>query len=250
MKYLNVAHYKYINFDNPVNVKSRLEEIFGGGEIKGTVLLAQEGFNLHFAGPETLLMEKLNFWFAEIGLSEERLNKSYSEKIPFRKFKITLKREICTTPVTELNPESDGADYMSPQKLKEILDDPNNDYVLLDNRNLFETKIGTFKGAVPAHTEAFSQFKEVPERLKEQYDEDQKIVMFCTGGIRCEKASGYMKQAGFKNVWQLDGGILRYFEEVGGEHYQGNCFVFDERWELDSKLNEASKLHKPPSIDS
>ena len=248
MKYLNVAHYKYMNFDNPVQVKHRLETLFGGGDIKGTVLLAREGFNLHFAGPEDLLMSKLNQWFEEIGLSEERIHKSYSVKIPFRKFKITLKREICTTPVPEIDPRTEGADYISPKELKEALDNPEHDYVLLDNRNLFETKVGTFKGAIPAGTEAFSEFKQVPERLKQQYDEDQKIVMFCTGGIRCEKVSAYMKQAGFNNVRQLDGGILRYFEDVGGEHFQGNCFVFDERWEIDTELQEASKLDQPPKV--
>ncbi len=233
---VNIAAYKFLPLDDLKSRRLRLQALSAEAELKGSILLSQEGINLFVAGGEPQierLLAELRSW---PGLADLQPKISRTDHQPFRRMLVRIKQEIIAFGVPGIDPGRRTSPKLAAKQLKQWLDE-GRPITLLDTRNDYEIKLGTFKNALPIGVDHFREFPQAVAKLPEALKE-QTVVMFCTGGIRCEKAGPYMEQAGFKNVLQLDGGILKYFEEVGGEHYDGECFVFDQRVGLDPKLGE------------
>jgi UPF0176 protein len=235
---LNIAAYKFLFISDLRSRRARLHMLCKAWELKGTILLSPEGVNLFVAGaPENIhqLLDELRSW---PGLEDLQAKLSETQHQPFRRMNVRVKKEIIAFGVEGIDPARNTSPKLAPQELKRWLDE-GRPVTLLDTRNDYEVKLGTFRNALPigiAHFREFPQaVRQLPAELKEQ-----PIVMFCTGGIRCEKAGPFMEREGFKSVYQLEGGILKYFEECGGSHYDGECFVFDQRVGLDPSLHETA----------
>ncbi len=203
--------------------------------LKGTILLAPEGINLFLAGSSTAIDSFLTTLRSDPVLVDFTVKRSYSEAAPFARMKVKIKQEIVPLGVNNLDPNRAPAPRMSSAELKRWLDE-GREFILLDTRNRFEFNHGTFAGAIDLNIE---KFRDLPNAVQQQRERLQNlpIVTFCTGGIRCEKAAPLLQKFGFHDVYQLDGGILKYFEEQGQAYYQGSCFVFDERIGLDGELS-------------
>jgi UPF0176 protein len=233
---LNVAAYKFLPLSDLRQRRARLQALCRTENLKGTILLSPEGINLFVAGaPQCVerLLTELRGW---PGLEDLRPKVSETEHQPFRRMLVRLKKEIIAFGVEGIEPARRTSPKLSAQELKRWLDE-GRPVTLLDTRNNYEVKLGTFRNALPIGIDHFREFPAAVARLAPELKE-QPIVMFCTGGIRCEKAGPFMESQGFKSVLQLDGGILKYFEECGGEHYDGECFVFDQRVGVDPGLQE------------
>lgn len=232
MQYLNIAGYEFTPLNQRALLKATLTTLCEQGSLKGTILLAPEGINLSLAGtPEAVRAFQTRLW-EEPGLSNMRFHETYSDFIPFQRLKVKLKKEIITLRQPGTTPSADTrAPAISPADLKQWLDE-GRDITLLDTRNDYEIEMGAFKNAVNLKVDHFTELTDAVRVL----DKTKPVVMYCTGGIRCEKAAMMMNHQGFENVYQLDGGILGYFAKVGGAHYEGRCFVFDERVALDPSL--------------
>jgi UPF0176 protein len=233
---VTIAAYKFLPLADLKALRLRLQAICKAADLKGTILLSPEGINLFVAGRapgiEQLLAE-LRSW---PGLGDLEPKVSETGQQPFRRMLVRVKKEIIAFGVEGIDPARRTSPKLPAKELKRWLDE-GRPVTLLDTRNDYEVKLGTFKDALPMGIKHFREFPEAVARLAPELKE-QPIVMFCTGGIRCEKAGPFMEQAGFKSIFQLDGGILKYFEECGGEHYLGECFVFDQRVGLDPSLHE------------
>jgi UPF0176 protein len=203
--------------------------------LKGTILLAPEGINLFLAGSSAQIDAFLSELKTDAAFHALAVKISYSETPPFLRLKVKLKQEIVPLGVNNLDPNRSPAPRMSSAELKRWLDEGRK-FILLDTRNRFEFNHGTFDGAIDLNIE---KFRDLPDAVQQQRValENLPIVTFCTGGIRCEKAAPLLQKMGFSEVYQLDGGILKYFEEQGHAHYHGSCFVFDERIGLDGDLS-------------
>jgi UPF0176 protein len=238
--FINVAGYHFVPLQNLSEFKKKLESLCSEYDLKGTILLSQEGMNLFVAGNRTATDQLLAELRAIPGCSALEVKESESSTQPFRRMFIKIKKEIISFGVEGIDPARYSSPKISPKKLKEWLDQKKR-VVLLDTRNDYEVRMGTFQGATPAGIKHFREFpeavKKFPEALKEAT-----VVTFCTGGIRCEKAAPFMEREGFKNIFQLEGGILNYFKECGSAHYDGECFVFDKRVCLDSDLQETKSV--------
>jgi UPF0176 protein len=236
MKIVNIAAYKFLPLTDLRSLRTRLQTLCKDADLKGSILLSPEGINLFVAGEadsiERLLAE-LRSW---PGLGDLQPKLSETDHQPFRRMLVRLKKEIIAFGVEGIDPSRRTSPKLSAKELKRWLDE-GRPVTLLDTRNDYEVKLGTFRNAVPIGIDHFRDFPQGVGRLPAELKK-QPIVMFCTGGIRCEKAGPYMEREGFESVFQLDGGILKYFEEVGGEHYDGECFVFDQRVGLDPSLQE------------
>lgn len=196
--------------------------------LKGTVLLTPEGINIAMSGTRASI-DALKDWVASDPLyGHIWLKETTADDFPFRRIRIKIKNEIISMASPEIDPLHSTAPNLPPKIFKEWLDEGKR-MVLLDARNDYEVGFGTFKGAMHPHITGFKQYKEGMKDLSKQIDKDTTVVTFCTGGVRCEKSSSWMMSQGYKDVYQLEGGILNYFEEVGGEHFEGTCFVFDDR---------------------
>ena len=245
MEFLNISAYRFVELDHLAELRVHLRLACVEAGLKGTILLAPEGINLFLAGEP----EKLNTWVAwlktDARFADLHPKESWSDHQPFNRMLVKLKKEIITMHQPQVRPIGERAPAVRPVDLKRWLDAGHDDsgraVALLDTRNGFEVSIGTFDGALDPGIKSFGRF---PERVRALEDDlrNKTVVTFCTGGIRCEKAVLYMQEHGFQNVYQLDGGILKYFEEVGGAHYNGNCFVFDRRVALTPELNEAGHV--------
>ena len=232
-KCVNLSFYSFFNVPNPQQAADELQDLLLPMGVLGSIILAHEGINLYLAHFDSAFVEVLRTWLKANGSPDEDFKISYSVKQPFGRFKIKLKKEICTLGVDGVNVVESRSSHISADEFEKVLENPG-DTIILDTRNEFEIAMGTFEGAIPAKTNIFRQF---PEAVKD-LPKDKPIVMFCTGGIRCEKASAYLSEQGFSQVRQLKGGILRYLEEKGGKHFRGHCFVFDERVAVDGNLKE------------
>jgi UPF0176 protein len=235
-KIVNIAAYKFASLTDLRSLRARLLALCKGWELKGTILLSVEGINLFVAGRADSIEKLLTELRGLPGLADLAPKYSETEHQPFTRMLVRLKKEIIAFGVPGIEPAKRTSPKLAAKELKQWLDE-GRPVTLLDTRNDYEVKLGTFKNALPIGVDHFRDFPaavaKLPESLKEQ-----PIVMFCTGGIRCEKAGPFMEGQGFKKIFQLDGGILKYFEECGGAHYDGECFVFDQRVGLDPSLQE------------
>ena len=236
---LNVAGYLFTELADLPALRERLQGEGARLGLRGTVLLAPEGINLFAAGRESDVREFLLFVRADDRLAPLAVKESWSEAAPFRRFRVRLKKEIITMRHPAIRPVAGRAPAVDARTLKRWLDqghdDAGKEILLLDTRNRYEVEAGTFHDAHDPGIRHFSEFPAALDHLPAAARE-RTIVTFCTGGIRCEKAALHMLERGFGNVLQLEGGILKYFEEVGGAHYDGRCFVFDNRISLDPTL--------------
>lgn len=231
---INVAAYRFLPLTNLPGLRERLRTQCKAWQLRGTILLSPEGINLFVAGARAeidLLLQELR---GIPGLEGLAVKESVSDRQPFNRMLVRIKREIIAFGVPAIEPGRQTSPKIAPQELKRWLDE-GRPVTLLDTRNDYEVKLGTFKNAVTLGIDHFRNFPAAVDRLPGDLKQ-QPIVMFCTGGIRCEKAGPYMERVGFEQIYQLDGGILKYFEDCGGEHYVGECFVFDGRVGLDPNL--------------
>ena len=232
----NISTYKFAALSDLKPLRERLIAQCLDWGLKGTILLSTEGINLFVAGPRT----EIDLLIAELraipGLESLSPKISLSDEQPFTRMLVRIKKEIIAFGVEGIDPGRRTSPKLPARELKRWLDE-GRPVTLLDTRNDYEVKLGTFKNALPANISQFRDFPDAVRKLPEELKQ-QPIVMFCTGGIRCEKAGPYMEREGFQQVFQLDGGILKYFEECGGEHYDGECFVFDQRVGVDPNLQE------------
>ena len=235
MRFINLAGYKFVPLDRLSELKASFKEFCGTLGLKGTILLSPEGINVFVSGSRLAATRFKAFVHAEPRLAALRFKESVSSYQPFKRMLVKIKKEIITLRVTGLDPVWQRAPAVTPAELKRWLDE-GRDVVLLDTRNAFEVQTGTFRDAVHLNLKSFGEFPQAADKLDESL-KGKTLVAFCTGGIRCEKAAPVLIQKGFRNVFQLDGGILHYFEEFGDAHFKGRCFVFDQRNALDGNLN-------------
>ncbi len=231
---LNISAYKFVGLDRLPERREQLLQLCCSLGLRGTILLSSEGINLFLAGQPTDIESFLGELRRDPAFADLQTKDSYSATQPFRRTLVRLKKEIIAFGIDSVAPEQKTSAKISPRELQAWLDE-GRPVRLLDTRNIYEYDLGTFDGAEQLHIDHFREFPEAIAHIPEEA-KSQPLVMFCTGGIRCEKAGPLMEQAGFEQVYQLDGGILKYFEECGGQHYHGSCFVFDGRVSLDPAL--------------
>lgn len=237
---INVSAYQFVslNSDDLPSLKQTLLAKAKSLDIKGTILLSTEGINLFLSAPAQTIAAYKAFLSTFNAFKNLPYKDSPSLEQPFTRMLVRIKKEIISMGVDTVIPHQHTAPHISAQTLKADYesDEPP---IVLDTRNDYEIALGKFKNAVELDIKSFREFPEAIKQLPESI-KHKKIVTYCTGGIRCEKAAEYMQQQGFTDVHQLDGGILKYFEECGGEHYDGECFVFDKRVGVDHNLNETN----------
>jgi len=236
--FINIAAYRFVSLVDSTlpEMQMALKQRAATLELKGTILLSTEGINLCLVGTqESIDAFKI---YLESWDEFKRLiyKESSSDQQPFKRMLVRIKKEIITMGHDNIQPNKTTAPYISPEQLKSWYDD-NQDMIIIDTRNDYEVQLGTFDNAIALDIDCFSDLPERIEQLPEDY-KTKPVVTFCTGGIRCEKAAQYMLDNGFNEVYQLEGGILNYFEQCGGAHYNGDCFVFDTRIALNTKLEE------------
>ena len=236
---LNISAYKFVALPDATELRATLLERALNWQLKGTILLAEEGINLFLAGPAEAVRGFVTQLQADARFSDIAPKESWSAQQPFKKMLVKVKPEIIRMDCPTIVPSAGRAPAVDAATVKRWLDagvdDAGREVVTLDTRNDFEVDCGTFEGAIDWRLTKFTEF---PQALRAHQAalQDKTVVSFCTGGIRCEKAAILMREAGLDHVYQLEGGILKYFEEVGSAHYQGSCFVFDERRAVDSAL--------------
>ena len=233
---VNIAGYQFVPLTNLPALRERLRAQCQAWELRGTVLISTEGINLFVAGSRQAVDDLLQELRSLPGLHNFTPKVSISDEQPFNRMLVQIKNEIIAFGVPGIEPAKRTSPKLAPQELKRWLDE-GRPVTLLDTRNDYEVKIGTFENAVTLGIDHFRNFPTAVEQLPAALKQ-QPIVMFCTGGIRCEKAGPYMEQAGFEHIFQLEGGILKYFEDCGNAHYAGECFVFDKRIGVDASLAE------------
>jgi len=238
-QYVTCALYKFVTLPNFAALRAPLLKTMIDNHVFGTLLLAAEGINGTVSGTRENVDTLLNWIAQQPGLDPIDCKESYDDQIPFYRSKVKLKKEIVTMGVEGIDPKQVVGTYVQPSEWNALISDP--DVILVDTRNDYEVAIGTFKNAVDPKTKTFREF---PAWAKQHLDRSRhkKVAMFCTGGIRCEKSTAYMKQQGFDEVYHLDGGILKYLEQVPKEQtlWQGECFVFDNRVAVDHDLKRGS----------
>ncbi len=231
------AFYKFVTIENLADVRAAVLGECAARQIKGTILLATEGINGTIAGSRASIGQFESWLRSDPRFADLETKRSTSAQVPFQRLKVKIKREIVTFGVPDANPALQAGIYVAASDWNALIRDP--DMTLIDTRNAYEFKVGTFPGAVDPQTAAFNDF---PEFVRTTLDPKvhRKVAMFCTGGIRCEKASAFMLAEGFQQVFHLKGGILKYLETVPHEDslWQGECFVFDERVAVQHGLEE------------
>ena len=236
---INIAAYKFISLAPDAALRTRFLDCCTDLALKGTILLSTEGINLFLAGSRPAIDHFLAWLREDARLADIAVKESGSETQPFKRLLVKIKPELITMRHPLIRPEDGRAPAVTPSTLKRWLDagcdDAGRPVVMLDTRNAFEVDVGSFDGTIDYRIDKFSEFPAEIERHRSDLDR-KTVVTFCTGGIRCEKAAIHMHAIGMTHVYQLDGGILQYFAEVGAAHYSGECFVFDQRTALDPTL--------------
>ena len=222
------ALYQFSRFDDCLAIRASLAEICSDKGIRGTILIAPEGINGTIAGHPDAVEDVIGHIRNLPGCALLDVKYSSAQTMPFHRMKVRLKREIVTMGQPDIDPLSDAGHYVAAADWNALIDDP--DIVLIDTRNDYEVAIGSFAGAIDPRTHSFSEFPDWFRAHRDDYH-GKKIAMFCTGGIRCEKATAFLKAEGLENVYHLKGGILKYLEDVPAEdsRWKGECFVFDQR---------------------
>lgn len=231
------ALYHFVTLEDYQALRTPLYDFLIEHDIKGTLLLAQEGINGTVAGSPSSI-DKLHLWLrSDERLKDLRTKESFDEHMPFYRTRVKLKKEIVTMGVTGIDPNRVVGTYVKPEDWNELISDP--EVTIIDTRNDYEVAIGSFKNAINPDTETFRQF---PEYVKNNMDpgKQKKVAMFCTGGIRCEKSTAFLKEQGFDEVYHLQGGILKYLESIPQEEslWDGECFVFDNRVSVNHQLEK------------
>jgi UPF0176 protein len=254
MQTINIAAYKFVSIPEPADFVPALQERCRELALKGTIVLATEGINLFLAGSDAAIGQFIVYLHEDIlfadRFSDLDIKSSLSLRQPFKRMVVRVAKEIITMRHPMICPETKRAPAVDARRLKEWLDrgvdDSGRSVVLMDTRNAFEVNMGTFKGALDFDIERFSEFPDAVKKTLANTEDlkDKTIVSFCTGGIRCEKAALFLQELDIPHVYQLDGGILRYFEEAGGAHWNGECFVFDERVAVDTTLAPTTKVYE------
>jgi UPF0176 protein len=235
--YLVAALYHFVKVEDHERLRAPLQTLCEENDVRGTLLLAHEGINGTIAGPDAGVNTVLAFLRSQPEFAGLEHKESRASKRPFLRMKVKLKKEIVTMGVETIDPTHVVGTYVSAQEWNALISDP--DTVVIDTRNDYETAIGTFRGAVDPDIKTFRDFP-AWVRAHDELKSKPKIAMFCTGGIRCEKATAFMKQEGFDEVYHLKGGILKYLEDVPSQEslWEGACFVFDERVSVVHDLRE------------
>lgn len=239
MSIVNIAAYKFVGLPDAEELREPLLARAQALALKGTILLAPEGINLFLAGAAGAIDTFLAQLREDVRFADLEVKFSQSDTVPFGRMRVRCKREIIRMDHPTIRPQAGRAPSVAATTLARWLaqghDDDGREVVMLDTRNAFEVDVGTFRHAIDWRIERFTQFPEAVQAHRAEL-EGKTVVSFCTGGIRCEKAAIYMEDIGIEHVYQLEGGILKYFEETGGPGYDGACFVFDERVALDPQL--------------
>lgn len=238
MSYTVAALYKFVSLPDYTKLRGPLQDMCDLLDVKGTLLLAEEGLNGTISGQENKISELIEFLRADPRLNDLDVKYSTADESPFYRMKVRLKREIVTMGVDGVDPNKTVGTYVDPSDWNALISDPNT--ILIDTRNDYEVGIGTFRGAVNPNTNTFREFPAWVEANRKNIDKP-KVAMFCTGGIRCEKASSFMLENGFDDVYHLKGGILKYLEtqDESESLWEGDCFVFDQRVAVTHGLEES-----------
>ena len=236
--YIVCAMYKFVALENYKEMRQPLHQVMEDNGIKGTLLLAEEGINGTVSGSREGIDTLLAYLNSDSRINPISFKESLHEEKPFYRTKVKLKKEIVTMGVQGIDPTKTVGTYVKPKDWNELISDP--EVLLIDTRNDYEIEIGTFQNAVNPNTETFREF---PQYVKDNLDPEKhkKVAMFCTGGIRCEKSTAYLKEQGFDEVYHLEGGILQYLEDVPKEDtmWEGDCFVFDNRIAVNHDLEKS-----------
>ena len=234
-----LSFYKFVDLDGLPEIKASLLSLCGENRVNGTFILAPEGINATAAGPREGIERLVAYLESDPRLSGAHYKLSYNEKSPFHRLKVKFKKEMVPMGVSGIKPQRLSGERVPPEQWNELISRP--DVLLIDTRNDYENRVGTFGGAVNPETDHFREF---PEYVRENLDpaEHKEIAMFCTGGIRCEKATSYLLERGFQRVYQLEGGVLSYLERVPREQslWEGECFVFDDRTSVGHDLSRGT----------
>jgi len=237
-EYIVCAMYKFVALENYQDMRQTLLDFMRTNELKGTLLLAAEGINGTVSGPRVGIDNLLSYLNADARIFPISYKESLHQEQPFYRTKVKLKNEIVTLGVEGIEPRHSVGTYVKPKDWNALISDP--DVTVIDTRNDYEIKIGTFKNAINPNTETFREF---PAYVAKNLDvnKHKKVAMFCTGGIRCEKSTAYLKQQGFEEVYHLEGGILQYLEDVPKDEtmWEGDCFVFDNRVAVNHDLEKS-----------
>ena len=243
--YKIVSLYSFFSFQENLilELKDKLLNIENNNDITGLLIIAREGINGTICAEEEIIEKVINLITKFTDVNELNIKVSYSKKKIFKKLKIKLKNEIVTMGVPEINPSKDAGTYIDSFNWNKLIEDKNT--IVIDTRNHYEVSIGSFKKSINPNTENFSEFpKWVDDNLENHLGNKKykNIAMFCTGGIRCEKATSLLKKKGYKNIYHLKGGILKYLADISNEEsmFEGECFVFDKRVALDHQLKKGS----------
>ncbi len=233
------ALYKFVTLEDYQEIKAPLLNFMLEQDLRGTLLLAHEGINGTVAGTREAINALLAFLANDPRLAEVSYKESFVEEMPFLRTRVKLKKEIVTMGIEGIDPKRVVGTYVKPKDWNALISDP--DVLLVDTRNDYEVQVGTFKHAMNPNTESFREF---PQYVKDNLDptKNKKVAMFCTGGIRCEKSTAYLKEQGFEEVYHLEGGILKYLEDVPEQEslWEGECFVFDERVTVNHSLEKGN----------
>ena len=239
--FLTIAFYQFVSLENIDQLQAFILKFCQKNSIKGTILLASEGINGTISGDEKKIHKFIEFIKEDSFFKDNFKNlehkESWASKNPFYRMKVRLKKEIVALGVDGISPTKKVGEYVNPEDWNKLINDPNT--IVIDTRNNYEVDIGTFKNSINPETETFREF---PSYVDENHinDKTKKVAMFCTGGIRCEKATSLMLEKGFKDVYHLKGGILKYLESIPKEEslWEGECFVFDQRVAVTHGLDE------------
>lgn len=237
---VNIAGYRFVDLPDRDELRAPIVAACTSSDLRGTILLAHEGINFFLAGDQDGVDRFLSYLDQDVRFLDIPLKISHTDYQPFNRMNVRLKKEIISIGMDEIKPAEFTGDSIAPSEFKKWLDE-GKAVTVLDTRNDYEIRLGSFQNAVNLDITSFRSFPAAVDAMSDEL-KDTPVVMFCTGGIRCEKASVVMLEAGFKDVRQLKGGILGYFEEVGGAHWDGDCFVFDHRVALTPELKESDAV--------
>ena len=248
----NIAGYRFIDLHDRDELRDPFMNRCTDLGLKGTILLSPNGINFFLAGFEESVSEFIQYLESDRRFSGIPIKFSRTDYQPFRRMLVKRKNEIISLGDSEIKPSEFTGPYIKPIEFKHLMD-TEEDILVLDTRNDYETRIGSFEGSLELGISSFRDFPNAIASIPEEY-KSKTVVMYCTGGIRCEKASAVMMNAGFEDVKQLEGGILGYFKECGGSYWDGDCFVFDQRVAVDSDLTETDiqmcfKCREPLSLE-